>query len=194
MRKDIFMDLLQTSSGLLPTMFFLYMVSCCFLIPKDFIFRFPRYWTLFLGLAFCFAFVSVRSSTFNDSIWPRRKITVEWSTVLKVCVTQRVFLSFQPSRQQPSVVPHSTQSHKALGLQPVQVAVHQDCHCSPGAGHAGSFPLQHAWLHGQENAGSLRCCSDTSAEGSSNFTNQMASNPLSALTFCPSICFHSGLS
>uniref|UniRef100_A0A3Q3K7P7 C2 domain-containing protein n=1 Tax=Monopterus albus TaxID=43700 RepID=A0A3Q3K7P7_MONAL len=60
-----------------------------------------------------------------------------------------------PSRHQPSVVPHSIQSHKALGLQPVQVAVHQDCHSSPAAGHAGSFPLQHAWLHGQKNAGSL---------------------------------------
>jgi len=61
------------------------------------------------------------------------------------------------------------------------MADHQDCHCSPAAGYAGSFPVQHAWLHGQENAGSLRCCSDPSAEGSSTFTNQMISDSLSSI-------------
>lgn len=91
---------------------------------------------------------------------------------------------FQPPRHQPPVVPHSLQSRKAFDLQPVQVAGHQNRHRPPAAGHAGSFPVQHAWLHGQENAGSLRCCSDASAEGSSSFKYRIASDPLSLPASC----------
>lgn len=68
-----------------------------------------------------------------------------------------MFLSYQSPRHQPPVVPYPPQSHKTLGLHPVQVAGHQDRRGSPASGHRWPFPLQHAWLHGEENAGGVRC-------------------------------------
>lgn len=62
----------------------------------------------------------------------------------------------QPSRYRPPLVPDPAQSCEAPGVRPVQVADHQDRHGSAAAGHPGSVPLQHARLHGEENAGSLR--------------------------------------
>lgn len=89
--------------------------------------------------------------------WPCKSFHLS-SDIRHLCF---LLFSLQPPRYQPAVVPHSFQSCETLDLQPVQVAGHQDCHGSAAAGLAGYFPLQHAWLHGQENAGSLRCCNDT---------------------------------
>ena len=36
------------------------------------------------------------------------------------------------------------------------MARHQDCVCNVDSGPVGALPLQHAWLHGQEDAGRLR--------------------------------------
>lgn len=186
MRTDICMDLFQPSSGLFTYDLLSLHGKLLFLhVFEHFIFKFSRHCNFFLSLAICFTFVSVMSDIFIFQFGLGKAFRLNGPQCLK-SITEHVFLSFQPSRQQPSVVPHSPQSHKALGLQPVQVAGHQDCHSSPAAGHAGSFPLQHAWLHGQENAGSLRYCSDTSAEGSSNFTNQMACNCLFTTYFLSS--------
>ena len=61
----------------------------------------------------------------------------------------------QPSRCCPPLVPHTPQSRETPGVRPVQVADHQDRHRAAAAGHPGSFPLQHARLHGEENVGGL---------------------------------------
>lgn len=62
----------------------------------------------------------------------------------------------QPSRRGTALVSHPSQSSKAPGVRPVQVADHQNCDGSPGARHLGSLPLQHAGLHGEEDAGGLK--------------------------------------
>lgn len=68
-RKDIYTDLLPPSSGLLPRIFFLYMVSCCFFISfvyfclKSSISSQDT--VLFFCLVFCFIYVSVMSATFT---------------------------------------------------------------------------------------------------------------------------------
>ena len=73
-----------------------------------------------------------------------------------VALPNSVSVLHQPPRHRPPLVPHPIQSCKAPDMWPVQVADHQDRHCPPAAGHLGSFPLQHAWLHGEENVGGLR--------------------------------------
>ena len=65
-------------------------------------------------------------------------------------------LLHQSSRHRYVVVPHTPEGHPPPGLYPVQVARHQDCGGAVGAGHASAVPLQHAWLHGEEDAGRLR--------------------------------------
>lgn len=62
----------------------------------------------------------------------------------------------QPSRHRPPLVPDPSESCEAPGVRPVQVADHQDRDGPAAAGHPGPVPLQHARLHGEEDAGSLR--------------------------------------
>lgn len=73
-----------------------------------------------------------------------------------VALPNSVSVLHQPPRHRPPLVPHPIQSCEAPDMWPVQVADHQDRHRAPTAGHPGSFPLQHAWLHGEENVGGLR--------------------------------------
>lgn len=65
-----------------------------------------------------------------------------------------------PTLQSPGhhlpVVPEPAESHPLPGVQPLQVADHQDRAGPAAAHHAGPLPLQHAWLPRQEAARSLR--------------------------------------
>ena len=88
-----------------------------------------------------------------------------------------VFLFHQPPRHQSSVVPHSIQGHKKFDLQSVQMADHQDSHRTPVSGYFGYFPLQHAWLHGQENDGSLRGTAHNSNISLVRLRGQLRVNP-----------------
>lgn len=54
------------------------------------------------------------------------------------------------------MVPESAESHPLPGVQPLQVADHQDRAGPAAAHHAGPLPLQHAGLPCQEAAWSLR--------------------------------------
>lgn len=53
------------------------------------------------------------------------------------------------------MVPEPAESHPLPGVQPLQVADHQDCAGPAAAHHAGPLPLQHAWIPCQEAAGCL---------------------------------------
>lgn len=74
---------------------------------------------------------------------------------LSLLFTDSGFVSYQSTRRCPPLVPHPPQSCETPGVWPVQVADHQNRRCSPAAGHLSSVPLQHAWLHGEEDVGSL---------------------------------------
>lgn len=56
------------------------------------------------------------------------------------------------------MVPEPAESHTLPGVQPLQVADHQDSAGPAAARHAGPLPLQHAGLPCQEAAGGLRGC------------------------------------
>lgn len=56
------------------------------------------------------------------------------------------------------MVPEPAESHPLPGVQPLQVADHQDRAGPAAAHHAGPLPLQHAGIPCQEAAGSLRGC------------------------------------
>lgn len=56
------------------------------------------------------------------------------------------------------MVPEPAESHPLPGVQPLQVADHQDRAGPAAAHHAGPLPLQHAGLPCQETAGSLKGC------------------------------------
>lgn len=64
--------------------------------------------------------------------------------------------SLQSPRHHLPVVPEPAESHPLPGVQPLQVADHQDRAGPAAAHHAGPLPLQHAGLPCQEAAGSLR--------------------------------------
>lgn len=66
------------------------------------------------------------------------------------------FLFLQSPRHHLPLVPESAESHPLPGVQPLQVADHQDRAGPAAAHHAGPLPLQHAGIPGQENAGGLR--------------------------------------
>lgn len=82
------------------------------------------------------------------------RVHAEETALLRFVV--RLSVLRQPPRCCPPLVPHPAQSSEAPGVRPVQVADHQDRHGAPAAGHPGPFPLQHARIHGEENAGRLR--------------------------------------
>lgn len=56
------------------------------------------------------------------------------------------------------MVPQPPESHPLPGVQPLQVADHQDCAGPAAAYHGGPLPLQHARLPSQEDAGRLNPC------------------------------------
>lgn len=66
------------------------------------------------------------------------------------------FVSRQSPRHHLPLVPEPAESHPLPGVQPLQVADHQDRAGPAAAHHAGPLPLQHAGIPGQENAGGLR--------------------------------------
>lgn len=64
----------------------------------------------------------------------------------------------QSPRHHLPVVPEPAESHPLPGVQPLQVANHQDSAGPAAAHHAGPLPLQHARLPCQKTAGGLRGC------------------------------------
>lgn len=64
----------------------------------------------------------------------------------------------QSPRHHLPVVPEPAESHPLPGVQPLQVADHQDRAGPAAAHHAGPLPLQHAGLPCQKTAGGLRGC------------------------------------
>lgn len=72
----------------------------------------------------------------------------------------------QSPRHHLPVVPEPAESHPLPGVQPLQVADHQDRAGPAAAHHAGPLPLQHAGLPCQEIAWCLRgCWEDREGEG-----------------------------
>lgn len=63
------------------------------------------------------------------------------------------------------MVPEPAESHPLPGVQPLQVADHQDRAGPAAAHHAGPLPLQHAGLPCQEAAGGLRGCWEDTGGG-----------------------------
>lgn len=94
---------------------------------------------------------SSTGSISNLLVW-----TPGWMASLSLLFTDSGFVSYQPTRHCPPLVPHPPQSRETPGVRPVPVADHQNRRCSPAAGHLSSVPLQHAWLHGEEDVGGLR--------------------------------------
>lgn len=64
----------------------------------------------------------------------------------------------QSPRHHLPVVPQPAESHPLPGVQPLQVADHQDRAGPAAAHHAGPLPVQHAGLPRQEAARSLKGC------------------------------------
>lgn len=62
----------------------------------------------------------------------------------------------QPPGHHLPLVPEPAESHPLPGVQPLQVADHQDRAGAAAAHHAGPLPLQHAGIPGQKDAGRLR--------------------------------------
>lgn len=75
-------------------------------------------------------------------------------------------LSLQSPRHHLPLVPEPAESHPLPGVQPLQMADHQDRAGAAAAHHAGPLPLQHARIPGQEDAGRLRGGAWTRLKGS----------------------------